>query len=568
MSPCRSLRASTYLPASGTSHIPRNGAGHCRGPRALEQRMITAQDISISFGEIPLYENVSIRLNAGNVYGFIGANGCGKSTFIKALAGDIEPNSGTVALDPGARMGVLRQNQFGFEDERVLDVVLQGHSEVWDIQQQMDAFYAKEEFSDADGEALAKLQERFDELDGYTQESNAAEVLTNLGVSPEYHDGQMNALDSALKVRVLLAQAIFSRPDVLLLDEPTNNLDIETIAWLEKFLDDYEGCIAVVSHDRHFLNRVCTHICDVDFRTIRTFVGNWDVYAASEQLARAQRSKERARVEKQVERLKSFVERFKSNAARSRQATSRQKQIDQMSGQRVIPSSRVAPRILFKQARTSGQDIVSVEDLSFAWENEPPLFQGLNLRVDRGDRLAIVGRNGIGKTTLMRLLIQELAPNEGTITWGSTVHKGYFPQDNDHLFQGEHSILEWISQFTDNQDINHMRAMLGRMLFGGDEVKKQVNVLSGGERVRCMLSKLMLEEANVMLLDEPTNHLDLESIEALQEALGEYTGTLIFVSHDRAFVDAVATRVLVIDGEGVADWKGTYSDYRASRGLD
>lgn len=530
--------------------------------------MITATDISISFGEVPLYENVSLRLVAGNVYGFIGANGCGKSTFIKALAGDIDPNSGTVALDPGARMGVLRQNQFGFENERVLDVVLKGHTEVWDIQEQMDAFYSKADFSDADGAALAKLQERFDELDGYSQESNAAEVLTNLGVPPEVHDGSMSDLDSALKVRVLLAQAIFSRPEVLLLDEPTNNLDIETIAWLEKFLADYEGCIAVVSHDRHFLNRVCTHICDVDFRTIRTFVGNWDVYAAAEQLARAQRSKETARVEKQLEKLKSFVERFKSNAARSRQATSRQKQIDQMSGQRVVPSSRVAPRILFKQQRPSGQDIVKAEEITFAHEDGQPLFKDFSLRVDRGDRIAVVGRNGIGKTTLLRLLIGELTPQKGVVQWGGTVSKGYFPQDNDHLFQGDQSILEWISGFTDNQDINNMRAMLGRMLFGGDEVKKAVGVLSGGERVRCMLSMLMLQEANVLVLDEPTNHLDLESIEALQESLCEYPGTVIVVSHDRAFVDAVSTRALVLGDGEIVDWKGNYSEYRASRGLD
>lgn len=530
--------------------------------------MITATDITISFGELPLYESVSLRLNAGNVYGFIGANGCGKSTFIKALAGDIEPNSGSVALDPGCRMGVLRQNQFGFEDQRVLEVVVQGHREVWDLQEKMDALYAKEDFSDADGSLLAKLQERFDELDGYSQEANAAEVLTNLGVSPDCHDGIMGDLDSALKVRVLLAQAIFSRPEVLLLDEPTNNLDIETIAWLERFLDDYEGCIAVVSHDRHFLNRVCTHICDVDFRTIRTFVGNWDVYAAAEQLARAQRSKEGARVEKQLEKLKSFVERFKSNAARSRQATSRQKQIDQMSGQRVVPSSRVAPRILFRQQRSSGQDIVKAENITFAHPDEQPIFADFSLRVDRGDRIAIVGRNGIGKSTLVRLLNGELSPAKGSVQWGGTVARGYFPQDNDHLFQGEHTILEWIAQFTDNQDINNMRAMLGRMLFGGDEVKKSVNVLSGGERVRCLLSMLMLQEANVLVLDEPTNHLDLESIEALQEALTEYPGTVIFVSHDRAFVDAVSTRALVLSADGNVDWKGNYSEYRASRGLD
>jgi len=530
--------------------------------------MITATDITVSFGEQPLYENVSLRLVAGNCYGFIGANGCGKSTFLKVLADELDPNSGHVSLDPGRRMGVLRQDRDAWRDERVLDVVISGHAEVWDLQQRMDALSAQEDFSDADGEEVARLQERFDELDGYSQEANAAEVLTNLGVAPDLHDKAMAALDDAAKVRVLLAQAIFSRPDLLLLDEPTNNLDIETIAWLEKFLADYEGCIAVVSHDRHFLNRVCTHICDVDYRTIRCFVGNWDVYAAAEQLARAQRSKERARVERQVEKLKGFVERFKSNAARSKQATSRMKQIDQLQGQRVVPSSRVSPRLTFKQARKSGQDIVIAEGLKFAYDDGASIVDGLDLRVDRGDRLALVGRNGIGKTSLIRLLLGKLEPDAGSVRWGSTVTRSYFPQENGELFASKKSIFDWLAQFTDRQDVNQLRAMLGRMLFSGDDVKKTVDVLSGGERVRCLLSMVMLQEANVMVLDEPTNHLDLESIEALQEALAEYGGTLIFVSHDRAFVDAVASRVLIMGDDGIEDWKGNYSSYRDARGLD
>ncbi|MFW5828637.1 MAG: ABC-F family ATP-binding cassette domain-containing protein [Planctomycetota bacterium] len=530
--------------------------------------MLSAVDVTVSFGEHPLFENVSLRLIAGNCYGFIGANGAGKSTFLRVISGDIEPNAGTVALDSGCRLGVLRQDQFAYEDERVLDVVLRGHAEVWDLQQRMDELYAKEDFSDADGELVAKLQERFDELDGYSQESNAAEVLTNLGIRPEQHEWAMKEIDAASKVRVLLAQAIFSRPEVLLLDEPTNNLDIETIAWLEKFLADYDGCICVVSHDRHFLNRVCTHICDVDFRTIRTFVGNWDVYQAAEQLARAQRSKEQSRVEATKERLQSFVQRFKANASRSKQATSRMKQIEALGSQRVIPSSRVSPRLLFKQAKASGQDIVEAEDMGFAWDADTPICSGLNTRVERGDRLAIVGRNGIGKTTLLRLMMGELEPNSGSIKRGNTITKSYFPQDSRELFDTDENIVQWISKFTDNQDINAMRAMLGRMLFSGDEVKKPVNVLSGGERVRCLLSMVMLQEANTLFLDEPTNHLDLESIQALQEALIDYDGTLLFVSHDREFVDQCATRVIVMDDQGVTDWRGSYSDYRASRGLD
>ncbi len=531
--------------------------------------MITASEITVAFGEKPLYENVSLRLTAGNCYGFIGANGCGKTTFIKVLSGEMEQNAGTVTLDPGMRMATLKQNQFGYEDQKVMDVVLQGYEEVWQLQLDMDALYAKEDFSDADGEKVAKLQERYDELDGYSQESNAAEVLTNLGVSPDVHNSAMSEIDATLKVRVLLAQVIFSRPDVLLLDEPTNNLDIETIAWLEKFLADYEGCIAVVSHDRHFLNRVCTHVCDVDFQTIRTFVGNWDVYAASEALARAQRSKEKARVDKQVEKLKSFVQRFKANASRSKQATSRMKQIDALGSQQVLPSSRVAPRINFKQERESGQDIIKAEGLSFKYDDGPEICNDLDLRLEKGERLAIVGRNGIGKTSIIKLLNNELTPQAGSVTLGGTIKVGYFPQDSRHLFEKDIDIVTWLQQFTDNQDINNMRAMLGRMLFSGDDVKKSVTVLSGGEKVRCLMSMLMLQEANLLILDEPTNHLDLESIEALQEALEEFKGSIIFVSHDREFVDHVASRALVMtDEEGIVDWRGTYSEYRDSKGLD
>jgi ATPase subunit of ABC transporter with duplicated ATPase domains len=530
--------------------------------------MLTVSEVTVQFGEHPLFDNVSFRLTAGNCYGFIGANGAGKSTFLNVISGDLEPNTGTVSLDPGCRLGALRQNQFAHEDERVLDVVLQGHTVVWGLQQRMDELYAKEDFSDADGELVAKLQEQFEELDGYSQESNAAEVLTNLGIKPAQHDLLMRELDAANKVRVLLAQAIFSRPEVLLLDEPTNNLDIETIAWLEKFLADYDGCICVVSHDRHFLNRVCSHICDVDYRTIRTFVGNWDVYQAAEQLARAQRSKEQARVDATRERLKSFVQRFKANASRSKQATSRVKQIDALGSQRVIPSTRVSPRLVFRQTKPSGQDVLEAEDLSFAWDDDTPIASDFSMRVERGDRIAIVGRNGIGKTTLLRLLLGELEPQQGTVKRGNTIAKSYFPQDSHELFETDKNIVEWLSQFTENQDINMMRAMLGRMLFSGDDVKKPVNVLSGGERVRCLLSMVMLQEANVMFLDEPTNHLDLESIEALQESLGEYQGTLLFVSHDREFVDQLATRVVIMSDTGITDWRGTYSDYRGAKGLD
>jgi ATPase subunit of ABC transporter with duplicated ATPase domains len=531
--------------------------------------MITVSNLSMAYGQKVLFENVSMRLTAGNCYGLIGANGTGKSTFIKIVTGEAEQSVGTAVLDPGKRMGWLRQDIGGHEETRVLDVAVQGHPEIWTIQAEMEALTNKSDFTDADGQRLSELQEKFSELDGYSQETAAAEVLTDLGVPPDVHQKKMKEIDSALKVRVLLAQAIFSKPDLLLLDEPTNNLDIPAIVWLEQYLADYEGCIVVVSHDRHFLDRVCTHTLDCDYKTIRMFVGSYDVYVAQEQLARAQRSKEQGRIERQVAKLKLFVERFKSNAARSKQATSRVKQIDALTGQKVLPSSRVSPRLFFKVGKTSGQDIIDLKDARFAYPGGAEIIRGLTTRIDRGDRVGIVGRNGIGKTTLIRLLLGELQPTKGKLAWGQTTTRAYFPQDGSGLFTNkELSILDWIKQYTDNQDINNMRSMLGRMLFSGDDVKKQVGVLSGGEKVRCLLSMVMLQEANVLVLDEPTSHLDLESIEALQEALEEFTGTLIFVSHDREFIDSVGSRVIVMEDSGLTDWKGKYIDYRKSRELE
>ena len=536
--------------------------------------MLTVSSLSMAFGKKVLFENISLRLTSGNCYGLIGANGTGKSTFIKILCHEAEQTTGTVVLDPGKRMGWLRQDISGHDHTRVLDVVLQGHPEIWKLQSEIEALTAKADFTDADGERLGTLQERFSELDGYSQETAAAEILTDLGVAPSTHTMKMSAIDSALKVRVLLAQALFSKPDLLLLDEPTNNLDIPAIVWLENFLADYDGCIVVVSHDRHFLNRVCSHTLDVDYRTIRSFAAPYDIYMAQEQLARAQKSKEAGRVERQVAKLKLFVERFKSNAARSKQATSRVKMIDALTGQKVLPSSRVAPRLFFKVPKPSGQDVISVEKMTFAYPGQEPLFNGFTTRIDRGDRVGIVGRNGIGKTTLVRLLLGELAPTAGKVVWGQTTSRAYFPQDGSGLFGNkELSIVDWIKQYTDNQDINNMRSMLGRMLFSGDDVKKQVGVLSGGEKVRCLLSMVMLQEANVLVLDEPTSHLDMESIEALQESLEEFTGTLIFVSHDREFIDEVGNRTIVLEdgpkGRPVlTDWKGKYRDFRASRELE
>ena len=536
--------------------------------------MLSTAAITMNFGQKVLFENVSLKFIPGNSYGLIGANGTGKSTFLKILTGELEPVTGQVILEPGKRMGWLKQDITGHEETRVLDVVLQGHPAIWKLQAEMDALTNKSDFTNADGDRLGELQEQFQNLDGYSQETLAAEVLTDLGVSPAVHNKQMKDIDTAQKVRVLLAQAVFSKPDVLLLDEPTNNLDIPAMVWLEKFLADCEGVIIVVSHDRHFLNRVCTHTCDVDYKTIRIFGGSYDVYQAQEQLARAQRSKEVGRVERQVAKLKLFVERFKSNAARSKQATSREKQIAALSGQKVLPSSRVSPRLFFKMSKPSGQNVIETENLHFGYPGADHLITAFTTRIDRGDRLAIVGRNGIGKTTLVRLLLGELEPSKGKVTWGGTTTRAYFPQEGTGLFPDkEASIMDWIKTHTDNQDINNMRSMLGRMLFSGDDVKKHVGILSGGEKVRCLLSMVMLQEANVLVLDEPTSHLDMESIEALQEALEEYQGTLVVVSHDREFIDSVATRVIVMEDTDqgrpkLTDWKGNYRDYRLAREME
>ncbi len=539
--------------------------------------MLSVASLTMNFGQKVLFENVNLKFTAGNCYGLIGANGTGKSTFIKILTKEHEAATGQIIVEPGKRMGWLKQDITGHDHQKVIDVALMGHQDLWKIQSEIETISNKADFSDADGEKLAALQEKYGEMDGYTQESIAAEVLTDLGVAPELHQKLMSELNQALKVRVLLAQAVFSKPDILLLDEPTNNLDIPAMVWLEHYLADYEGTVIVVSHDRHFLNKVCTHTCDVDYKTIRIFGGSYDLYMAQEQLARAHRSKEVGRVERQVEKLKKFVERFKSNAARSKQATSRLKLIDQLSGQKVQPSSRVAPRLYFKVARASGQDVVKLENVSFRYDGgDRDIIKGFSTRIDRGDRLAIVGRNGVGKTTLVRTILGELTPTKGAVTWSGTTTRTYFPQEGGSLFKGkeEQSIFDWIRNYTETQDINQIRAMLGRMLFSGDDVKKPVGVLSGGEKVRCLLSMVMLAESNTLVLDEPTSHLDMESIEALQEALEEYTGTLIVVSHDREFIDQVASRVIVMDdfkpGEAtpITDWKGTYLDYRASRELE
>ncbi len=539
--------------------------------------MLATAGLGMSFGQKVLFENVSLKFTPGNCYGLIGANGTGKSTFLKILTGELEPSIGQVIKDPGKRMGWLKQDIGGFEEYAVIQVALMGHVDLWKIQAEIDRISAKADFTDADGERLATLQETYGEMDGYSQESAAAEVLTDLGVPPDQHQRKMADINTALKVRVLLAQAVFSKPDILLLDEPTNNLDIPAMVWLEQYLADYDGTVIVVSHDRHFLNRVSTHTCDVDYRTVRIFSGPYDVYQAQEQLARAQRGKEAGRVERQVLKLRKFVERFKSNAARSKQATSRVKLINELSGQKVLPSSRVAPRLYFKVGKPSGQDVIKVENVTFRYPGgDRDIVTKWSARIGRGDRVAIVGRNGVGKSTIIRLLMGELAPTTGKIEWSNTTTRSYFPQEGGALFEGKKdlSIYDWIRQYTENQDINAIRAMLGRMLFGGDDVKKLTGVLSGGERVRCLLSMVMLSEANTLILDEPTSHLDMESIEALQEALEEFTGTLVVVSHDREFVDQVANRVIVLDDHApgqpapLTDWKGAYIEYRSTRGLE
>ena len=530
--------------------------------------MISTANITMQFGAKPLFENISVKFGNGNRYGLIGANGCGKSTFMKILGGDLEPTSGTVAIDDNVRLGKLRQDQFAFEQYSVLDTVIMGHERLWQIKAERDRIYALPEMSEADGLKVAELEIEFAELDGYTAEARAGELLLGLDIPLEQHTGLMSAVAPGWKLRVLLAQALFAEPDVMLLDEPTNNLDINTIRWLEDVLNARASTMIIISHDRHFLNSVCTHMADLDFGELRVYPGNYDEYMIAATQVRERQQADNAKKKAQIAELQTFDSRFSANASKAKQATSRARQIEKIKLEDIKPSSRVNPFIRFGQEKKLYRRALEVEGLSKGYGGKA-LFRNLNLMVEVGERIAIIGPNGIGKSTLLRTLVGELAPDHGTVKWSENVRVGYFAQDHAADFADDQSLFDWMTQWRrPSDDEQAIRAVLGRMLFSQDEITKSVKIISGGEQGRMLFGKLILQQPNVLVMDEPTNHLDMESIESLNTALENYPGTLLFVSHDREFVSSLATRIIELTPQGVVNFSGSYEDYLASQGLE
>ncbi len=527
--------------------------------------MISTANITMQFGAKPLFEDVSVKFGTGNRYGLIGANGCGKSTFMKILGGDLEPSNGQVMLEPGTRLGKLRQDQFAYEQHSVIDTVIMGHTELARVKAERERIYSLPEMSEEDGMAVAELEVAFAEMDGYTAEARAGELLLGLDIPLEQHNGPMSALAPGWKLRVLLAQALFSDPDVLLLDEPTNHLDINTIRWLEGVLVARNSTMIIISHDRHFLNSVCTHMADLDYGELRLFPGNYDEYMIAATQARERLHADNAKKKAQIAELQAFVSRFSANASKAKQATSRARQIDKIQLEEVKPSSRVSPYIRFDQKKKLHRQAVTLTDLTFGYGDGPSLFDRLSMKVEAGERVAIIGPNGIGKTTLLNCMMGKLALREGEVKWTDSAEVGYFAQDHSEDFANDDSLIDWMSQWTTEGE-QMVRGALGRMLFSGDEIGKSVKVISGGEQGRMLFGKLTLQKPNVMVMDEPTNHLDMESIEALNLALENYPGTLIFVSHDREFVSSLATRIIDMKPDGIVDFSGNYEDYLRSQG--
>ena len=523
--------------------------------------LISAANLSIQFGAKPLFENVSVTFGNGNRYGLIGANGCGKSTLMKILAGQLEPSVGNVSVDPNARVGQLAQDQFAYEEYRVLDTVIMGYKRLWEVSQERDRIYALPEMSDEEGMQVADLEVEFAELDGYSAESRAGELLENIGIPIEQHYGPMSAIAPGWKLRVLLAQALFSDPDVLLLDEPTNNLDINTIRWLEGFLDASRSTMVIISHDRHFLNSVCTHMADLDYGKLQLFPGNYDEYMTAATQARERMHADNAKKKVKMAELQAFVSRFSANASKARQATSRARQLEKIELEDIKPSSRVSPFIRFEQDKPLRRIAVEATGIAKGFD-EGPLFENLDLTIEAGTRLAILGQNGIGKTTLARTLLQDIAADKGAVKWSENAKVGVFAQDNAAEFETDMSLFDWITQWQPKgADEQLLRGTLGRMLFSRDDSEKSVKVVSGGEQRRLMFGKIILQKPNVIVMDEPTNHLDMESIEALNLALENYPGTLIFISHDRDFVSTLATRIIDMTPNGIVDFRGTYDEY-------
>ncbi|MDP1709019.1 MAG: ABC-F family ATPase [Gammaproteobacteria bacterium] len=530
--------------------------------------MLSTANITMQFGAKPLFENISVRFGAGNRYGLIGANGCGKSTLMKILGGDLEPTSGNVSMDVNERIGKLRQDQFAFEDYTVLDTVIMGHARLWQVKQERDRIYALMEMSAEDGMRVAELEHEFAELDGYTAEARAGELLMGVDIPVEQHVGLMSAVAPGWKLRVLLAQALFADPDILLLDEPTNNLDINTIRWLEDVLNERDSTIIIISHDRHFLNRVCTHMADLDYGELRVYPGNYDEYMTAATLVREQLLSDNAKKKAQITELQSFVSRFSANASKAKQATSRARQIEKIKLEDVKPSSRVSPFLRFEQEKKLYRLALEAKRLCKGFD-ELPLLRNLNLMVEAGEHVAVIGPNGIGKSTLLRTLVGDLKPDSGTIKWSENVNVGYFAQDHAADFAVDMNLFDWMNQWKKERDDEQLiRGTLGRLLFSQDEINKSVKIISGGEQGRMLFGKLMLQQPNVLIMDEPTNHLDMESIEALNAALENYPGTLIFVSHDREFVSSLATRIIELTPQGVVNFSGSYDDYLHSQGLE
>ncbi|MGM0214330.1 ABC-F family ATP-binding cassette domain-containing protein [Enterococcus sp. AZ109] len=523
--------------------------------------MITVSDVSLQFSDRKLFDDVNIKFTPGNCYGLIGANGAGKSTFLKILSGEIQPSTGTIILGPNERMAVLKQNHFDYEDYPVIETVMMGHERLYQVMKEKDEVYMKEDFSDEDGIRAAELEGEFAELGGWEAEPEAAVLLQGLNIPEELHQQKISELTAGQKIKVLLAQSLFGKPDVLLLDEPTNGLDIQSINWLEDFLIDFENTVIVVSHDRHFLNKVCTHMADLDFGKIQLYVGNYDFWLESSQLATKLKSDSNAKKEEKIKELQDFIARFSANASKSKQATSRKKMLEKITLDDIRPSSRRYPFVQFKPDREIGNDLLQLENVSVTIDGKK-ILDNISFILNREDKVAFVAENDIVTTTLFRVIMGDLKPDTGTVRWGVTTSQAYLPKDTSSEFDSNLPILDWLRQYASKEedDNTFLRSFLGRMLFSGDEVMKPVNVLSGGEKVRCMLSKLMLSKANVLVLDDPTNHLDLESISALNEGLIAYKGAMLFASHDHQFIQTIANRIIAISENGVVDRSETTYD--------
>ncbi|MCJ8166214.1 ATP-binding cassette domain-containing protein [Pontibacter sp. E15-1] len=522
--------------------------------------MISTNNVSLAYGKRTLFEDVTIKFVPGNCYGLIGANGAGKSTFLKILSGEIDPNTGTVDIPANARLAILKQNHFEYDEYQALQTVIMGHKRLHAIMQEKDAVYAKPDFSEADGLRAAELEGEFADLEGWNAEYEAAELLSGLGISEELHYAQMKDLSGSEKVRVLLAQALFGNPDILLLDEPTNHLDAESIMWLENFLDNFKNTVIVVSHDRHFLDAVCTHVADIDFGKIQMFAGNYSFWYESSQLALKQRSDANKKTDEKRKELEEFIRRFSANASKSKQATSRSKLLEKLTFEDIKPSSRKYPYIAFKPEREAGNQLLNVEGLSKSIDGTT-IFQGVNLMVNKGDKIAVLGRNDLAASTFFQVIMDEVKQDAGEYQWGTTITASFFPKDNAEFFETKLNLVDWLRQFSVEKDESFIRGFLGRMLFSGEESLKQANVLSGGEKVRCMFSRMMLQSGNVLVFDEPTNHLDLESITALNNALRDFDGTILFSSHDLQFVDTIANRILELTPSGIIDKRMSYEEY-------